>query len=165
MFRRAALVLVIVVAGAVGAGRAGPPAGASTRVSVTGVTVTAARAHGASAVVLTFRNGSPGPVSLTSVTSSVASRSMIDFDDNMCQGNQMMTWLGNILVPARHTQLLGYRNQGAMLYQLRRDLVAGTTITLTLHWTNFSAPVTTVVRARVVAPPKGLRFLMAPMHM
>ncbi len=165
MVRRVALALVIAASLAAGLAPEVAPAGAATRVTVTGVTVTAARAHGSSAIVLTFRNGSSGPVSLTAVTSSVAGRSMIDFDDNMCQGNQMMTWLGNILVPARHTQLLGYRNQGAMLYQLRRDLVAGTTITITLHWTNFSAPVTTVVRARVVAAPKGLRFLMAPMRM
>ena len=134
-------------------------------VVVSGVTVTAAKAKGQSAVVMSIANGSGNPISLLSVTSTVSTRSMVDYDDNMCQGGSKMTPLANILIMPSQTQLLGYRYQGAMLSGLRRSLSKGESIPLVLTWSDFQAVHRVTVIAKVVAPPKGLRFLMSPMKM
>ena len=96
-----------------------------SEVVISHVTVTAAKIHGDSAVVMSIANHSGHPISLISVTSSVANSNMIDYDVNMCQGNHEMTLIANILITGRRTQELGYKYQGAMLRQLKRSLVRG----------------------------------------
>jgi copper(I)-binding protein len=128
-------------------------------------TVTAARSGKNSAVVMLIKNHSGGPISLLSVTSQVSGMSMIYFDDNMCQGSTKMTWLSDILIFPGKVQKLGYRYQGAMLGSLHQKLVEGSTVPLDVRWSDFNVVTTTVVEAKVVAPPKGLHFYMSPMHM
>ena len=90
---------------------------------------------------------------------------MIYYDDNMCQGNNKMTWLANIFISPGHVQKLGYRYQGAMLGRVRVALHAGEVIPIKVTWSNFSSSTTLTVLAKVVAPPKGLHFLLTPMKM
>ncbi len=143
----------------------GASASSNLPVRFTQVTVTAAAAKGSSAVAMSIANGYEGPISLMLVTSSVSRMNMIYYDSNMCQGTNMMSWLPNILISSHSTQLLGYQNQGAMLGQLTRSLKVGESITLEVKYSNFSAARTVSVTAKVVAPPKGLHFLMSPMRM
>ncbi len=140
-------------------------ASASAQVSFSHVTVTAAPAKGTSAVVMSIDNGDGGPISLMLVESPLARMNMIYYDANMCQGNNMMSWLPNILISSHSTQLLGYQNQGAMLGQLTQSLKVGETISLDVKYSNFSTARTVRVSARVVAPPKGLHFVLSPMRM
>lgn len=145
-------------------GEPGVAVGALTpKVDVSHVTATAARSGGDSAISLSLTNNSGQALSLLSVTSSVAVSSMIDYDTNMCQGNHAMAVLPNILVIAGQTQLLGTKNQGAMLAGVRRALKIGDTIPIVLKWTNFHSVVTKTIMATVVAAPKGLKFVMASM--
>lgn len=144
-----------------------PSAGASTnaQVSFNQATVTATSVTGESAVVLTIDNASSSPIALTSVTSPVAGMGMIYYDDNMCQSNSVMHWLGNIFITAHSTQKLGYKYDGAMLSLLHGPLKVGQTIELRVKWTNFANSGVVNVRARVVKPPKGLHFDMGNMSM
>lgn len=134
-------------------------------VIISDVTVTAAKAEGQSAVVMSIDNTSNSPISLLSVTSPASRMSMIYFDTNMCQGNHAMIWLTNILIMGGHVQELGYQYQGAMISELRQPLVKGSRVPLTITWSDFQHPHTVTVEAKVVAPPKHLRFHMTPMHM
>lgn len=134
-------------------------------VVISRVTVTAAKVHGDSAVVMSIANNSGQPISLISVTSSVAETSMIDYDVNMCQGNHEMTLIANILITGRRTQELGYRYQGAMLRQLKTSIVKGGTIPLVVTWSDFNKVHSETVDARVVKPPKHLFFGMTAMQM
>jgi copper(I)-binding protein len=129
------------------------------------VTVTAAKAGGDSAVIMTITNDTKGPISLTTVTSAVSRMSMIYYDDNMCQGNHAMSWLANIFIEPRHTQVLALKYQGAMLGNLRGALVKGSTVPIEVKWSNFSSAHVLTVNAKVIAPPKGLHFLMSSMNM
>jgi copper(I)-binding protein len=137
----------------------------SNDIVISHVTVTAAKVHGNSAVVMTIANNSGGPISLVSVSSSDANTSMIDYDVNMCQGNHTMTLIGNILITGGRTQKLGYKYQGAMLRQLKTSIVRGATIPLIITWSNFSKVHTETVQAKVVKPPKHLFFGMTGMAM
>ncbi len=134
-------------------------------VVISHVTVTAAKIHGNSAVVMSIANNSGSPISLISVTSMVAQTSMIDYDVNMCQGYHEMTLIANILITGRRTQLLGYKYQGAMLRELKKSIVQGGTIPLVVTWSNFSRVHTETVEARIVKPPKHLFFGMTAMAM
>lgn len=136
-----------------------------SEVVISHVTVTAAKIHGDSAVVMSIANHSGHPISLISVTSSVANSNMIDYDVNMCQGNHEMTLIANILITGRRTQELGYKYQGAMLRQLKRSLVRGGTISLVVTWSDFNKVHSQTVEARVVKPPKHLFFGMTAMQM
>jgi copper(I)-binding protein len=129
------------------------------------VTVTAAPARGSSAVVMSIANDTAGPISLMTITSSWSKMNMIYYDDNMCQGNTLMTWLPGVFISSNATQLLGYRYQGAMLGQLTQSLKVGQYISLNVKYSNFSNARVITLRALVVAPPKGLHFLMSPMRM
>ncbi len=144
-----------------------PPAAATgpSRLLFSGVTVTAAAPGRESAVAMTINNRTGGPVSLVTVSSPVSGMNMLYYDANMCQGNTTMTWLPNILISARQTQLLGYKNQGVMLSLLHQRLVVGTKVPLRITYSDFSNSRTVTVDARVVAPPKGLHFLMSAMRM
>jgi len=142
--------------------------GASARTSdvvISHVTVTAAKIHGNSAIVMTIANNSGEPISLISVTSSVAKTSMIDYDVNMCQGNHEMTLIANILITSRRTQELGYKYQGAMLRELKSSIAKGGTIPLVVTWSDFNKVHTETVEAKVVKPPKHLFFGMTAMEM
>ncbi len=134
-------------------------------VVISHVTVTAAKSHGNSAVVMSISNKSGGPISLISVTSSDAKTSMIDYDVNMCQGNHAMTLIANILITGGRTQELGYKYQGAMLRQLKTSIVKGGTVPLVITWSNFNKAHTETVEAKVVKPPKHLFFGMTSMKM
>ncbi len=90
---------------------------------------------------------------------------MIDYDTNMCQGNNAMMQLANILIIGGHTQLLGYKYQGAMLRQLKETIVKGETIPVVITWSNFQTTHSVTVEARVVSPPKYLNFGMSTMEM
>jgi copper(I)-binding protein len=135
------------------------------KVVISHVTVTAAKSHGNSAVAMTISNNSEEPISLVSVTSSVAKTSMIDYDVNMCQGNHAMTLIANILITGGRTQELGYKYQGAMLRQLKTSIVKGETVPLVITWSNFNKAHTETVEAKVVKPPKHLFFGMTSMKM
>lgn len=140
--------------------------GASTRsVVVTGATVTAAKAGGPTAVVVKIDNTSSGPITLLRLTSPVAAQHMIGYDTNMCQGDHAMIQLTNILITSGHTQKLGYRYQGAMLWGLHRALTKGETIPLTVTWSNFQHLQSVTVEARVVKPPAHINFGMSGMQM
>jgi copper(I)-binding protein len=145
----------------------GPVAEASSLKSlkITDVTITAANQSGNSAVVMSITDNSSSPVSLMGVTSSVSRMSMIYYDDNMCQGNNKMTWLANIFISSGHVQKLGYRYQGAMLGNLRTTLRVGEIVPIKIAWSNFAKYQNVTVMAKVVAPPKGLHFLLTPMKM
>jgi copper(I)-binding protein len=134
-------------------------------VVISHVTVTAAEIHGDSAVGMTISNNSEEPISLISVTSSVAKTSMIDYDVNMCQGNHTMTLIANILITGGRTQELGYKYQGAMLRQLKSSIVKGGTVPLVITWSDFNKVHTEKVDAMVVKPPKHLFFGMTAMEM
>ena len=143
-----------------------PASATSSRsVTFTGVTVTAAKESGDSAVVMSIVNRSGGAISVASVTSAVSGMAMLYFDDNMCQGDTAMTWLSNILITTGRTQKLGYRYQGVMLAELHQKLVVGESVPLVVHWTDFHSTFSTTVTARVVKPPKGLHFRMSSMKM
>lgn len=129
------------------------------------VTVTAAAAGHESAVAMSIDNQTGGPISLVTVASPVSGMNMLYYDANMCQGNTAMTWLPNILISTKQVQLLGYKNQGVMLSRLHERLVVGTTVPLRITYSDFSNSHTVTVDARVVAPPKGLHFLMSAMRM
>jgi len=129
------------------------------------VTVTAASAHGESAVAMTIINKSDGPISLMTVTSPLSSMNMLYYDTNMCQGDTAMTWLANIFISQNQVQLLGYQNQGVMLARLHQDLKVGTTVPLQVKYSNFSTARIVTLQARVVAPPKGLHFHLSAMKM
>jgi copper(I)-binding protein len=129
------------------------------------VTVTAANLRGDSAISMTIANHSSNPISLLSITSPVTKTSMIDYDTNMCQGNNAMMQLANILIIGGHTQLLGYKYQGAMLRQLKETIVKGETIPVVITWSNFQTTHSVTVEARVVSPPKYLNFGMSTMEM
>lgn len=135
--------------------------------AITGATLTAATKNGDSAITLSLHNPLSENVLLQSVSSSIASGSMIFYDSNMCQGNTTMKPLANILVGAQQSQSLGYKYQGAMLSGLKQPLVVGSSVTLTLTWSENGASMhTESFIARVVAPPKGLHFdnsAMSPM--
>jgi copper(I)-binding protein len=142
------------------------PAGATSgKVSFNNVTVTAAASGKNSAVVMSIVNNSRKPISLLSVTARASGMSMIYYDDNMCEGDNMMTWLSNILIIPGHTQKLGYRYQGAMLGNLRQALVKGAMVPLTIRWSDFQKVKTATVEAKVVVAPAGLRFHLSPMSM
>jgi copper(I)-binding protein len=164
---RRILALVATAALAVGPAFAALPVGAasSSKVVVADATVTAARADGESAVVLTITNNSKGPISLTSVSSPVSGMSMIYYDQNMCQGNHAMAWLANIFIEPGHVQKLALKYQGAMLSRLHSALVKGATVPLVLKWSNFQNASSTTIEAKVVAAPKGLHFHMTSMNM
>ncbi len=132
---------------------------------ITNVTVTAARVRGESAVTMSIGNDTGGPISLMNVTSPVSSMNMLYYDTNMCQGNTAMTWLPNILISSHQVQLLGYRNQGVMLSRLQESLKVGQRVPLRIKYSDFSSARTITVDALVVAPPKGLHFLMSAMKM
>lgn len=134
-------------------------------VVISHVTVTAAKIHGNSAVVMSIANNSGDPISLISVTSSNAKSSMIDYDVNMCQGNHTMTQVANILITGGRTQALGYKYQGAMLRQLKMPLVKGTTVTLVITWSDFAKVHSETVEAKVVKAPSHLFFGMTGMAM
>lgn len=155
------------VAVAIAATPLATPAGAVEihHVIISHVTVTSAKAEGESAVVLSIDNTSKGPISLLSITSPDSRMSMIYFDTNMCQGNHAMIWLTNILIMRGHVQKLGYQYQGAMISKLRQPLLKGSTVPLRITWSDFQKAHTVTVEAKVVAPPKHLRFHMTPMHM
>jgi copper(I)-binding protein len=140
-------------------------AAVNSRVVISHVTVTAANIRGDSAVVMSIANNSNDPISLISVTSSVAKSSMIDFDVNMCQGNHEMTLIANILITGRRTQRLGYRYQGAMLRQLKTSILKGGTVPLVVTWSDFNTVHSQTVEAKVVKPPKHLFFGMSSMRM
>lgn len=141
-------------------------AGASSgKVAISSVTVTAAVRGSDSAVVLHLHNGTAKPLLLLSIKSPAAARHMIGYDTNMCQGNQAMVALANILVIAGNTQNLGYRFQGAMLGGVRRSLLIGQRVPLVITWSDFSVVHKTNITATVVKPPKGLRFIMTGMKM
>ncbi|MGC2174741.1 MAG: copper chaperone PCu(A)C [Acidimicrobiales bacterium] len=145
-----------------------PAVGASStkgRVVISHVTVTAANAHGNSAVSMTITNDSKDTISLFSVTSPETKTSMIDYDTNMCQGNHAMMELANILIVGGHTQQLGYKYQGAMLRRLKEKIVKGETIPVVVTWSNFSKAESVTVEAKVIAPPKYLNFGMSSMDM
>jgi copper(I)-binding protein len=143
------------------------PVSASTNKSVViaDATVTAARAHGNSAVELTITNDLKGPISLTSVSSPVSGMSMIYYDENMCQGNHAMAWLANIFIEPGHVQRLSLKFQGAMLGALHSPLVKGSTVPLVLKWSDFQKASSVTVEAKVIAAPKGLHFHMTAMNM
>lgn len=155
----------VIAASTVVGGAATSGAVATHRVVISHVTVTAAKASGESAVVMSIDNETAGPISLLSITSPDSRMNMIYFDTNMCQGNHAMIWLTNILIMGGHVQKLGYRYQGAMISRLRTPLIKGTTVPLTVTWSDFQHARTVTVEAKVVAPPKKLRFRMSPMHM
>ena len=134
-------------------------------VVISHVTVTAAKIHGNSAVVMSIANNSGNPISLISVTSSNAKKSMIDYDVNMCQGNHAMTQVANILITGGQTQALGYKYQGAMLRQLKMPLVKGSTIALVITWSDFTKVHSETVEAKVVKAPNHLFFGMTGMEM
>lgn len=129
------------------------------------VTVTAANLRGDSAISMTIANTSSNPISLLSITSPDTKTSMIDYDTNMCQGNNAMMQLANILIIGGHTQQLGYKYQGAMLRQLKEKIVKGETIPVVITWSNFQTTHSVTVEAKVVAPPKYLNFGMTSMEM
>lgn len=166
---------VIALVGAVGlnmnTGKKSAQTSPSTTVSGTSgirfanVTVTAASAHGESAVAMTIINKSDGPISLMTVTSPLSSMNMLYYDTNMCQGDTAMTWLANIFISQNQVQLLGYQNQGVMLARLHQDLKVGTTVPLQVKYSNFSTARIVTLQARVVAPPKGLHFHLSAMKM
>ena len=149
----------------VGASGLSGAASPSKTLKITDVTMTAAGRSGYSAVTMTLTDGTSLPVSLTSVTSSVSRMSMIYYDDNMCQGNSKMTWLANILISPGYVQKLGYRYQGAMLGNLRTAVHVGETVPVKIAWSDFAKYQDVTVMAKVVAPPKGLHFLLSPMKM
>jgi copper(I)-binding protein len=134
-------------------------------VSISHVTVTAAKIQGDSAVVMSIANNSGAPISLISVTSSVAKSSMIDYDVNMCQGDHEMTLIANILITGGRTQDLGYRYQGAMLRRLKTAIVTGGMIPLVVTWSDFNKVHSKTVEALVVKPPRHLFFGMSSMAM
>ena len=167
----AASVVVLSVATAAFATSAHHPAtshsstSVSSTVQFSGITVTAAGAHRESAIVMSVKNASSGPITLMSVSSPVAGMDMLYYDANMCQGNSAMQWLANIFITPHQTQQLGYKNQGVMLSLLRQPLKVGETIPLKVKYSDFTSARTVVVRARVVAPPHGLHFVMSSMKM
>lgn len=141
----------------------GSPVGAAQNkggIVISRATVTAAKAKGDSAIVLSITNNSSGVISLLSVTSPDSKASMIDYDTNMCQGNHAMMEVANILITAGHKQELGYKYQGAMLRELRTPLVKGQTVPLVITWSDFQKVETATVEAKVVAPPRHLDFGM-----
>lgn len=143
-------------------------AGAATKAKavIDDVTVTAGKPGGDSAVSLNFTNDSKQPVTLLGVTSSVARKSMIDYDVNMCQGNHGMSQLSDIYVTSGTEQHLGYQFQGAMLSGLDQRLVVGQEVQVTVTWRAFFGSLhRSTIEAKVVAPPKGLKFIMAAMSM
>lgn len=144
----------------------GSEVGASTKlVVISGATVTAAKEGGPSAVVVKIDNTTSNPITLLRVTSPVATQHMIGYDTNMCQGNHAMVELTNILITSGHTQKLGYKYQGAMLWGLQRALTVGETVPLTLTWSNFQHLQSVTVEARVVKPPAHIDFGMSTMQM
>ena len=156
--------VAVMVAASIAMGVA--PASATTKsVVIANVSVTAALAGRESAVVMDFENQGNSPISLLSVTSAAATSSMIDYDANMCQGNHAMVPLANIFVNANHAQQLGYQYQGAMLSGLRQNLSRGERITLVVTWSDFAVVHHSTVMAKVVAPPKGIKFTMGNMKM
>jgi copper(I)-binding protein len=90
---------------------------------------------------------------------------MIDYDTNMCQGNNAMVQLANILIVGGHTQKLGYKYQGAMLRQLKKKIVNGETIPVVVTWSNFQNARSVTIEAKVIAPPRYLNFGMISMDM
>jgi copper(I)-binding protein len=154
--------LILVVSGAA---LISPAAATSSTVKITHATVTAAKANGQSAVVLSFHNASSGPVTILSVESPVAKDDMIFYDTNMCQGNHAMAQLANIFVTSGNTQKLGYQFQGAMIWKLSKPLTRGETIPLTVTWSNFHGSHTTTVEAKVVRAPPSINFAMSSMRM
>jgi copper(I)-binding protein len=125
-------------------------------------TLTASASRGSSALAVTIVNNTNHSVLLMSIDSPSAQSSMLFYDVNMCQGGQAMTRLNNIVIPAHATQTLGYRYQGSMFSGVTRPLHVGDTVTVNFHVVSTSLR-SIAVSARVVPPPKGLRFRMAPM--
>ena len=129
------------------------------RVAIANVTLSANTRKGRSAISLQLANGTAGQIALTSVSSSVATSSMLHFDTNMCQGNSAMIHLNEIDVTPNHVQVLGYRNQGAMLAGLRQTLTPGQRVEVTVTWRDArGARQSQTVAALVVKPPANLHL-------
>ena len=81
------------------------------------------------------------------------------FDDNMCQGNNVMIPMQGIYITSGYSQRLGYKYQGAMLIGLNRPVRAGQKIPLSITWSDYQGlRHSLTIRANVVVPPKNLRF-------
>jgi copper(I)-binding protein len=159
------LAILTSIATLCGISTAADASASAKQITITKATATAAKLNGQSAVVLTLRNVTKGPITLFSVKSSVANKDMIFYDTNMCQGNHAMVPLSNILITAGNTQKLGYEYQGAMLWQLKKPLTTGEKIPLTITWDNFRSVHTMTIEAKVIKPPKNIDFAMSSMKM
>ena len=160
-----AVIFTAAIVGGVVASSIDAAASSTKQLKISEATVSVAPKGGQSAVTLKIVNDSGQPVSIESVKSPFSRMNMIYFDTNMCQGNNTMTWLSNIILSNGFTQRLGYKNQGAMLGQLDRPLLRGQRIPLVISWSDFSKFQTMTVMAKVVVPPKKLNFKMSPMRM
>ena len=155
------IALVILAGGASVASAGIIPVGQKVELGRATVTATT---NGESAVVITITNKSTKPIELLSITSTSASSQMLYFDTNMCQGNQSMTYLPNIVIAGGHSQRLGYKYQGAMLSGIHQSLTIGDILVLKIKWSQANGQYQTAfVNATVVSPPKHLRFLMGSM--
>jgi copper(I)-binding protein len=129
------------------------------RVAIAKVTLSANHQKGRSAVSLQLANGTDGQIAVTSVSATVATAAMLHFDADMCQNNSTMTPLREIDVAAGHVQVLGYRNQGAMLGGLRQTLLPGQHVEVTVAWRDArGARQSQTVTALVVKPPANLHL-------
>ena len=164
---RRALVLSGLAVLAIGLGAGATPVSATTlgKVVIADAMVTAAPANGESAVILTITNDRSGPISLTAVSSPVSGMSMLYFDKNMCKGNHAMRWLGNILIQPGRVQRLALKQQGVMLSSLHSALIKGSFVHLVVNWSDFQTAHSVSIRAKVIAPPKGLHFHFTAMNM
>jgi copper(I)-binding protein len=137
-------------------------AGASTKTPllVKGATVTSAKKGHATAVSLTLTNETSATVWITSVTSSLSSSYMMDYDANMMNRSSDMVAVSSIKVKGGHSVTLSLQGEGAMLGSLSRALKVGTEIPLVLGWHSKSRPITVHLDfvARVVKGPKRLYF-------
>lgn len=145
-------------------GWASPAVATSPTLEALSPTVTATTNLKESALWIHLVNTSGHAIYVTSVTTTGARMSMLYYDANMCQGNNKMTWLANIEVSAHSSQILGYQYQGVMFSALRHPFRVGQAVPLTITWLDTAVHTSHVV-AKVVAPPKGLHFLMSPMKM
>jgi copper(I)-binding protein len=137
-------------------------AGAAAKPSlvIKGATVTSAKKGHATAVSMIVTNETSATVWITSVTSSLSSMYMMDYDVDMLNRSSDMVAISSIKLKAGHFITLSLKGEGAMLGSLSRALKVGAEIPLVLGWHSRSRPITMRLDflARVVKGPKKLYF-------
>jgi copper(I)-binding protein len=121
--------------------------------------VTQSPRGGVSAVSLRFANHMNHPVEIVSVSSSVASSGMLQYDADMLRRSASLTQVASIDVPAGSVVGLSVRGYGAMLMATRQALPIGARVPIEVGWVDANGTHrASLVFATVVARPAHLNF-------